>query len=89
MLLLFFFFVPAGHSVKIKEREKINKYLNLARELRKLWNIRFSELPVVTRTVFKGLKRRPEEFKIIGRIEPIQTTVLLRLVRILRRFLET
>ena len=33
------FAVPAGHRRKIKEREKNDKYLDLARELKRLWNI--------------------------------------------------
>ena len=30
---------PAGHRIKLKECEK-NKYLDLARELKKLWNMK-------------------------------------------------
>ncbi len=33
------FAVPAEHRIKLKECEKRDKYLNLARELKKLWNI--------------------------------------------------
>ena len=32
------FAVPADHRIKLKECEKKDKYLNLARELKKLWN---------------------------------------------------
>ena len=32
------FDVPVDHRVEIKENEKIDKYLDLARELKKLWN---------------------------------------------------
>ena len=32
------FAVPADHRIKQKECEKKDKYLNLARELKKLWN---------------------------------------------------
>ena len=34
------FAIPADHMVKLKENEKRDKYLNLARELKKLWNMR-------------------------------------------------
>ena len=34
------FALPADHRVKIKENEKRDKYLDLAGELRKLWNIK-------------------------------------------------
>ena len=40
-------------------------------------------------TVPKGLKKRLEEFEMSGRIETIQTTALLKSVRILRKVLET
>ena len=33
------FDVPADHRIKLKECEKRDKYLDLARELKKLWNI--------------------------------------------------
>ena len=33
-------FVPADHRVKIEETRKRNKYFNLARELKKLWNMK-------------------------------------------------
>ena len=33
------FAVPMDHRVKIKEFEKIDKYLDLARELKKQWNM--------------------------------------------------
>ena len=34
------FAIPADHCVKLKESEKRDKYLNVARELKKLWNMR-------------------------------------------------
>ena len=34
------FAVPADHRVKMKENEKIDKYLDFARELKNLWNMR-------------------------------------------------
>ena len=33
------FAVPADHRVKLKENEKKDKYLDLAREVKKMWNI--------------------------------------------------
>ena len=33
------FVVPADHRIKLKEYEKNDKYLDLARELKKLWNM--------------------------------------------------
>ena len=34
------FTVPADHGLKLKESENKDKYHDLARELRKLWNIK-------------------------------------------------
>ena len=31
----------ADHRIKLKECEKMDKYLNLARELKKLWNMHY------------------------------------------------
>ena len=41
------FAVPADHRVKIKEGEKIDKYLDLARELEKLWNMKVMLISIV------------------------------------------
>ena len=68
------------------------KRKDLARQLRKVWNMGVTVILVVTGTlgtVPKRSERRLEELEIGGRIETIQTTVLLRSTRILRRVLET
>ena len=39
--------VPADNRIKLKKCEKKDKYLDLARELKKLWNIKVSNLPTV------------------------------------------
>ena len=41
------FAVPADHRVKLKENEKMDKYLDLARELKKLWNMKVKVIPIV------------------------------------------
>ena len=41
------FAVSADHKIKLKENEKKDKYLELARELIKLWNIKVTIVPVV------------------------------------------
>ena len=86
------FAVPADHRVKLKENEKIDKYLDLARELKKLWNMRMKGIPIVVGalgTVPINLEKRLEDLEIRGRIETIQTTALQQSARILRRVLET
>ena len=41
------FAVPADHRIKIKESAKIDKYLDHARELKRLWNMKVMVVPVV------------------------------------------
>ena len=63
------FAVPADHRIKLKECEKRNKYSDLDRELKKLWNMRMTTVPIVTGAfgmVTKGLlklaaERRPSK----------------------------
>ena len=58
------FAVPADHVVKLKECEKRDKYLDFARELRKLWNMKVTIIPVVIGalgTVTKGLVKGLED----------------------------
>ena len=85
------FAVPADHRIKLKESEKKDKYLDLARELKKVWNMKVTIIPIVIgafATTTKGLLKGLEGLEIRGREETIQTTTLLRTVRILRRVLE-
>ena len=86
------FVVPADPRVKLKESEKRDKYLDLAWELKKLWNIKVMAIPIVIgalSTAIKCLIQGLEDLEIRGRGETIQTTTLLRSARILRRVLES
>ena len=86
------FVVPADHRIKLKECEKKDKYLDLARKWKKLWNMQVTIIPVVIGAfgkVTKGLLKGLEDLEIGRRLETIQTTTLLRSARILRRVLET
>ena len=86
------FAVPADHRIKLKECEKKDKYLNLARELKKLWNMQVTIIPIVIGafgTVTNGLPKRLEDLKVGGRVETIQTTALLRTARLLIRVPKT
>ena len=86
------FAVTADHRINLKEGEKRDKYLNLARELKKLWNMKVTIVPIligVLGTVTKGLLKGLEDLEVGGRVETIQMTALLRTARILRRVLET
>ena len=86
------FAVPAGQKINLKVSEKKDKYLDLARELKKLLNMKVTIMPIVIGalgTVTKGLLKGLEDLEVGGRIETIQTTALLGTARILRRVLET
>ena len=82
----------ANHRIKQKECEKKDKYLDLARELKKLWTMQVKIIPIVIGAfgrVTKGLLKGLEDLEVGGRVETIQTTALLRTARKLRRVLET
>ena len=86
------FAVPADHRIKLKECEKKDKYLDLAREVNKLWNMKVTIVPIVISalgTITKGLLKGLEDLEVGGRVETIQMTALLRTARILRRVMET
>ena len=38
---------PADYRAKLKESEKNDKYHDLARELKKLWNMKLTFIPIV------------------------------------------
>ena len=86
------FAVPADSRIKLKECEKKDRYLDLARELKKLWNMQMTILPFVIGafgTITIGLRKGLEELAVGGQLETIQTTALLGTARILRSVLET
>ena len=52
------FAVLADHWVKLKEYEKKDKYQDLAKELKKLWNMKVTVIPIVISvlgTITEGL----------------------------------
>ena len=84
--------VLAAYRIKVKESEKKDMYLDLAKELKKLWNMKVTIIPFVIGTfgtVTKGLLKGLEDLEFRGRVETIETTALLRTTRILRRILKT
>ena len=66
------FAVPADHRVNMKEGEKKYKYLDLAREFKKLWNMKVTIVPIVIGalgTVTKGLLKGLKDLEVGGRVE--------------------
>ena len=41
------FAVPVDHRIKLIECEKKEKYIDQARDLKKLWNIKVTVIPIV------------------------------------------
>ena len=86
------FAVLTDNRIKLKEFEKRDKNHDLAREWKKLWNIKVTIITIVIGafgTITKGLLKGMEDLEVGGRVETIQTTALLKTARILRRVLET
>ena len=70
------FAVPADDRIKLKDCEKKDKYLDLARELKKLWNMQVTTIPIVIgafRTVTKRLSKGLEDLEVGRQVETIQT----------------
>ena len=73
------FTLLADHRVKIAESEKTYKYLELARELKKLCNIKVTVIPIVIGvlgTIPPKLIEAVEDLKIKVQVETTQNTVL-------------
>ena len=75
--------VTVDHRVKLKESEQNDKYLDLARELKKKtktnkqWNMKVTVIPIIISvlgTVAKRMVQGLEGLEIRGRVEIIQTT---------------
>ena len=85
------FAVPYDSRVDAKEMEKIEKYQDLARELKKIWNTRVKVIPIIIGalgTTPKLLRKRLEDIGIETKIVELQKSVILYSARILRKVLE-
>ena len=61
------FVIQANHRIKLKESEKKDKYLDLARELKKLWNMKVTIIQVMIGafgTLTKGLLKGLEDLEV-------------------------
>ena len=83
--------IPADHRIKLKESEKQDKYFDLSRELKKLWimKVTFISIVVDAFVTVTEILIKEQDMEIREGMETVQTTALLRTVRILRRVLET
>ena len=66
LCLIVDFAVPSDHRIEIKEREKIEKYQDLKREVQKLWNMKAKIIPIVIGalgTIPKTLQKQLEQIE--------------------------
>ena len=85
------FAIPYDTRVDDKEVEKIEKYLDLARELKKVWNMKVTVVPLVVEalgTLAEALEKRLKTIGIETKITELQKTVLIHTSRILQKVLE-
>ena len=85
------FAMPYDTGVDDKDVEEIEKYLDLARELKKVWNMKVIVVPLVVgalRTPTKELEKRLKTFGIETKITELQKTVLIHTSRILQKVIE-
>ena len=85
------FAVPGDCRIEEKEKEKIEKYQDLRRELQKIWNVRVKIVPLVVGflgAIPKQFGNRLKETGVSAEIGQVQKTVLLGTARILRKVLE-
>ena len=85
--------IPGDSRVAEKEREKVEKYQDLKREVARIWSMRKVEvIPVVVGAlgmITKNLDKWIEKIGIKIKAEHIRKTTILGTARILRKVLET
>ena len=85
------FAVPGDSGIEEKEKDKIEKYQELGRELQKIWNVKVKIIPLVVGSLGAIPKQFGNRLKQIGiAVGPaqVQKTVLLGTARILRKVRE-
>ena len=82
-------FVVSGNSrIEEKEKDKIEKYQELRRELQKIWNVKVKIIPLVVGSlgaIPKQFGNRLKQTGITAGTAQVQRTVLLGMARILRK----
>ena len=85
------FAVQYDSRVEQKELEKKEKYQDLARELKKIWNMKATVTPVVIGAlgaIPKKLKKGLQDLGIETKIVELQKSAVIHTARILRKVLE-
>ena len=85
------FAVPGDSKIEEKEKDTIEKYQDLGRELQKIWNVKVKIIPLVVGSLGALPKEFGNRLKQIGitvGTAQVQKTVLLGMARILRKVLE-
>ena len=85
------FAVPGDCRIEKKERDKIEKYQDLGRELQKIWNVKVKIIPLVVGflgAIPKQFGNRLKQIGITAETAQVQMKVLLGTARILRKVLE-
>ena len=83
--------VPGDARTKDKEKEKVEKYQEIKREISRLWNVKVSVTPIVIGAlgiVTTNLKKHLKQVGLIVRVDLLQKAALLGTARILRKVLD-
>ncbi|XP_068709115.1 uncharacterized protein [Montipora foliosa] len=83
--------VPVDAGIVEKEKEKVEKYQDLRREVARLWNVKAKVVPIVVGAlgaVTPNLSKHLDAIGVTTRIELLQKAALLGTARLLRRVLE-
>ena len=91
MYLIIDFAVPEYSRIEEMEKEKIETYQDLRRELQKIWHVRVKIIPLVVASlgaIPKEFGNKLKETGITAEIGQFQKTVLLGTARILRKALK-
>ena len=85
------FAVSHNYGENFLKSEKKHKYLDLAKEMNRLWNMKVTIILILIGalgTLTIGLVQGLDDLEITGRVKTNTTAALLRSARILRRVLE-
>ena len=85
------FAVPGDSRIAEKEKDKIEKYQDLGRELQKIWNVKVKIIPLFVGSlgaIPKQFGNRLKQLGITVGTEQVLKTILLGTDRILRKDLE-